>query len=113
MDLLTGDLSTKLGIKTKAENLRKLTADADRAQMERDVMRGGLIDRDEVRADMATAVGVIHNAIIGVEDRLAPLLGTKDEDVPRVRALIRDEMEYVLETVSRELSSLAGPDHAH
>lgn len=112
-DLLTGDLSTKLSLKTKAENLRKLSADADRAQMDRDLMQGTLIERNEVKADMATAVGVIHNAIIGVEDRLTPLLGIKDEDVPRVRALIRDEMEYVLETVSRELSSLAGSDHTH
>lgn len=107
MDLLTGDLSTKLGLKTKAENLRKLTADADRAQMERDVMRGKLIDRDEVLADMATAVGVIHNAVIGVEDRLAPLLGVPDDELTRIRALIRDEMEYLLATVARELGQLA------
>lgn len=107
VDLLTGDLSTKLGLKTKAENLRKLTADADRAQMERDVMRGKLIDRDEVRADMATAIGVIHNAVIGVEDRLAPLLGVPDDELTRIRALIRDEMEYLLDTVARELGQLA------
>lgn len=93
--------------------LRKLKADAERAAMELAILKDEYVRKSDILHAMATANGVIQNAIIGVEDRLAPLLGIKDEDLLRTRALIRDEMEYVLETASRELSALAGSDCTH
>jgi len=100
------DVRVKVGDATKLQALRKLKADADRAEMERDTMRGRLIERDTVQADMRTAAGVILNALEGHPDRLAPLL-LNQTDLATVRALLRDEVESIQSTIAHELGQIA------
>jgi transcriptional regulator with XRE-family HTH domain len=91
-----------IGIATKRAALRKLQAEADRAQMERDLQRGNLIERREVAKDLADAVAVILNAAETLPDRLAPVL-TGVAEQSTVRAILRDEVEQLLATVSERL----------
>jgi transcriptional regulator with XRE-family HTH domain len=91
-----------IGIATKRAALRKLQAEADRAQMERDVQRGNLIERREVAKDLADAVAVILNAAETLPDRLAPVI-TGIAEQSTVRAILRDEVEQFLATVAERL----------
>jgi hypothetical protein len=103
--LMGGDVLSKLGLKTKYEALRKLQAEADRAQMQRDLERGDLIERKAVRKDMTDAVAVILNAAETLPDRLAPLL-TGVAEQSTVRAILRDEVEQFLAQVSERLGQV-------
>ena len=94
-----------IGIATKRAALRKLQAEADRAQMERDVQRGNLIERRDVAKDLADAVAVILNAAETLPDRLAPVL-TGVAEQSTVRAILRDEVEQFLATVAERLGQV-------
>lgn len=97
----------RLGIESKRAALRKLQAEADRAQMQRDLERGDLVERKEVKKDLTDAVAVILNAAETLPDRLAPLL-TGVAEQSTVRAILRDEVEQFLAQVSERLGQVAG-----
>jgi hypothetical protein len=105
--LMGGDVLSRLGLKTKYEALRKLQAEADRAQMQRDLERGDLVERKAVRKDLTDAVAVILNAAETLPDRLAPIL-TGVAEQSTVRAILRDEVEQFLAQVSERLGQVAG-----
>src|SRR5574343_51162 len=108
-DLETAEIAglEALGVATKRAALRKLQAEADRAQMERDLQRGNLIERAAVQKDLADAVAVILNAAETLPDRLAPVL-TGVPEQSTVRAILRDEVEQFLATVAERLGQVAG-----
>lgn len=95
-----------IGVKTKFENLRKLQAEADKVQMERDKLRGELVDRREVERALTGAVAVILGQVENMPDRIVPQIHGVD-DVERVRARIKDEMESLCRRVSHELGRLS------
>jgi hypothetical protein len=105
--LMGGDVLSRLGLKTKYEALRKLQAEADRAQMQRDLERGDLVERKAVRKDLTDAVAVILNAAETLPDRLAPIL-TGVAEQSTVRAILRDEVEQFLSQVSERLGQVGG-----
>lgn len=101
------DTLARIGAKTKFEAMRKLKAEADRAEMDRDRLRGELIERREVQKDLADAVAVILNAAETLPDRLAPVL-TGVAEQTTVRAILRDEVEQFLATVAERLGQVVG-----
>jgi len=100
---------TELGRQTKVQALRKLQAEADRAQMDRDVQRGRLVARDAVRKDLTDASAIILGAWETFPDRVAPVL-VGIEDQARIRAVLRDEIEQVNQRVAEELAAVGDVD---
>lgn len=87
--------------------LEKLQADAERARMDLAILKKEYIRKADVQGDMLTAIGVIRNAAAGHTDRVLPLLAIPDDEIDRTRAILTEEMEFILETAARELADLA------
>jgi hypothetical protein len=100
------DTVESIGHQTRAAALLKLAAQAELAQMERDQRRGLLIERAAVRSDLTTAAAVILSAAETLPDRLAPLL-VNESDQQRIHAVIADEVETFLRTVTERLAVIA------
>lgn len=69
---------------------------------------GELIEKRHVREDLAGSTAVILHAWDTMPDRLAPMLVGID-DLPRLRGLIRDEVEHVQRVVAQELARVPNP----
>ena len=103
--LVGEDALSKIGLKTKYEALRKLQAEADRAEMDRDIRKGQLVRRADVRKDVTDATAIILGAWENLPDRVAPLL-TDISDQARIRALLRDEIERLGHEVAAQLQQI-------
>lgn len=87
--------------------LEKLQADAEKARMDVAIIKKEYIRRADVIADMLTAIGVIRNAAAGQPDRVVPLMAIPDDEINRTRAILTEDMEYILETASSVLADIA------
>lgn len=94
----------------QAERLRKMKADADLAEMERDRQAGRLVDTAAVRAAGAEAGTVIRTVLENLPDQLAPMLAPiTDED--RLRTALAEHIETVLTELASRLQTIAERIH--
>lgn len=115
-----GQASLPLEKKPRAERshftlyrTRKMLADAELAEMERDKVRGTLVALDTVRAAGVEAGTALRAALENLPDQLAPLLAAQsDED--RCRQILQDHLEAILKETSAKIErlgqSLAAPE---
>ena len=96
----------EIGRRTRYAQMLKEEALARTKQREDELAAGAVIERAQVKADMALAVGNLLNAFAGRPDRLAPLL-VNQNDQAVIRALLRDEDETLMATVAAELAAIA------
>jgi hypothetical protein len=95
-----------IGRRTRIAQMEKEEHVAALKRLERAQREGQLIDKGEVAGAATDAVAVILSAAEAIPDRLAPLL--IGADVERARAILRDEVETLLSTVSHQMGRLAG-----
>lgn len=105
----TDDALTKIGVKTKFDAWRKIKADADRAELERDLQLGRVVPKDDVRKDLTDATAIILGHWETLPDRIAPVLVGID-DQARIRAVLRDEIEQLNQRVAEELAAVGNPN---
>lgn len=90
----------------QAERRRKMRADADLAEMERDRLAGLLVKTAAVRAAGTEAGTVIRAALENLPDQLAPMLAPiTDEE--KLRAFLADHMESVLAELAQRIDTIA------
>jgi hypothetical protein len=95
-----------IGRKKHEAQYRKLKAEADKAEMERDRLAGSLVEVDGVIAAANDMAAVVRNGLEILPDRHAPeVFGAAD--VTQARALLREAVELVAEDMARELEGLA------
>lgn len=99
----------EIGRRTRVAQMLKEEHAAALKRIELSEREGQLIAKGDVVGAVTDAVAVILSAAEAVPDRLAPIL--IGADVERARALLRDEMETLLATVSQQLGQLAGGAH--
>jgi len=87
---------------------RKEMAQADVAEMERDVMRGKLIDREQVEAALADVVAFARQGVENLPHRVAAQLVGKDFEqvVAILREAISDSMAETHKEASKRLAEL-------
>lgn len=101
----------EIGRRTRHAQMLEKEAVARIREREEQEQAGVLVRRASVVKAATDAVGVILNAAETLPDRVAPLLvGTTDP--ARVRAVLRDEIEQLLDIASHQLSALAGQEAA-
>lgn len=94
---------TVIGHNTKLANMQRLQALAEMARRENELAAGKVVDREEVRAALTTAVGIILGAAEPMPDDLTPVLvGVAEAD--KVRAILRDWVDEFLTRVSEALT---------
>lgn len=94
---------TVIGHNTKLANMQRLQAMAEMARRENELAAGKVVDREEVRAALTTAVGIILGAAEPMPDDLTPVLvGVAEAD--KVRAILRDWLDEFLTRVSEALT---------
>lgn len=81
---------------------RKEAAQADIAEIERDKLRGKLIERADVTAATADVVIGFRQALENLPHLAAPLLVGKDQDA--IRATLKDEIHDRLRAMERNLA---------
>ncbi|OGT03313.1 MAG: hypothetical protein A2143_08060 [Gallionellales bacterium RBG_16_57_15] len=79
---------------------RKEAAQADVAEMERDVMRGGLIARDQVEQALADVVAFARQGIENLPHRVAAQLVNKDFDA--IMAILKQEIVGLMGEMHRQ-----------
>lgn len=80
--------------KRSAAQARKEAAQADIAEMERDQLRGKLVERDAVSAAVADVVITFRQALEGMRRSAAPRLTMQDRDT--VKAVLKEETHAIL-----------------
>jgi len=84
---------------------RKMLADAELAEMERDKIRGTLVQLDTVRAAGVEVGTALRAALENMPDQLAPLVAaTMDED--RCRQILQDHLEAILKEAGAKIERL-------
>jgi hypothetical protein len=96
----------EIGRRTRHAQMLEREAVARMREREDLELAGDLVRRQAVSHALTTAVGVILNAAETLPDRVTPLL-IDVSDSARIRALLRDEIETLLATVSSQLTSVA------
>ena len=79
---------------------RKEMAQADVAEMERDVMRGKLVDRDQVEAALADAVAFARQGFENFPHRVAGQVVGKDFE--QIMAILKSEVQAVFSDMHKE-----------
>lgn len=99
-------LSTdEISRRTRLAQMRKEEAEAQKRELELNELTADLLRRDAVEKALLDAVAVILSAGENLPDRLAPqLVGI--EDMERVRARVKDEIEGFFVTISAELGRM-------
>lgn len=85
---------------------RKMRADAEKAELERDQLQGKLVLASDVARAGGEAGTYLNTALFNAADRLAPELAP-ETDALRVHALLVETFESVLEEFARRLETLA------
>lgn len=99
----------EIGRRTRVAQMRKEEAEAEKRHRELEELTGALVRRDEIQRALANAVAVILGQIENMPDRIAPQVHGI-EDMERVRARVKDEMESLCRRVSDELGRLANDE---
>lgn len=95
-----------IGRRIKAAQARKLSAEADKAEMERARIEGTLCETGTVLAAAADMAVVLRDALEGLADRLAPQLAASS-DANQAHALITEHVEIILQDIMRDAGSMA------
>lgn len=99
----------EIGRRTRLAQMKKEEAEAEKRQRELDELTGALVRRDEIERALANAVAVILGQVENMPDRIAPQVHGID-DMERVRARVKDEMEELCRRVSHEIGRIAADD---
>lgn len=102
----------EIGRRTRHAQMLEREAVARIREREEQEQAGLLIRRAAVVKAASDAVAIILNAAETLPDRVAPLLLNLNDPV-RIRALLRDEVEQLLATVSQQLDVIATTGHPH
>lgn len=97
----------EIGRRTRLAQMQEREAVARIRQREEQEQAGLLVRRASVQRAMADAAQIILNTAETLPDRVAPLL-TGATDPNHIRAVLRDEIEQLLDVTSRQLAELAG-----
>lgn len=81
---------------------RKESAEADKAEMERDQMRGRLIEREQVEQALADVVSLARQSVENLPHRVAGQLVGKDFD--QIVALLRQEVVAMMADTHKEVA---------
>ena len=84
---------------------RKMLADAELAEMERDKIRGTLVQLDTVRAAGVEVGTALRAALENLPDQLAPLVAAV-ADEERCRQILQDHLEAILKEASAKIERL-------
>jgi len=74
-------------------------------KLELDAKEGRLIDAEAVRAALADAGRAVRDGILGVPDRLAPILAA-ESDQQRIHALLQTELKRELEGLTDAIAAI-------
>ena len=88
-----------LRVKSEA---RRMQAQADREEMERDRLAGNLIDREDAARAMRDVGAAVRGAMENYADQVAPLVAPVS-DLDEVHAILADQCRNVLHQVSEVL----------
>ncbi|CAN0443376.1 unnamed protein product [Phaeothamnion confervicola] len=77
------------------EDARLLRARADKAEMERDEMRGSLVPVDQIAGAVHSAIIIMKTRLGAVPAKVAPLVAGM-KSIPAVERVIRDNIEETL-----------------
>lgn len=89
----------------QAQRMRKMRADADLAEMERDRLAGRLVDTAAVRAAGTEAGTVIRAVLENLPDQLAPMLAPiTDEE--KLRAFLADHVQSLLFELAQRMETI-------
>lgn len=86
------------------EKKRKTKAEADIAEMERDVMAGTLVNAEEVKVVAFNTARTARDNLMNIPDRISPILAAEAEE-GKVRAILAAEIRQALEEFVKILSS--------
>lgn len=95
-----------IGLEMKRNQSRKIAAEAEIAQMERDKMAGTLVDAAELGAAILALGAKVRGALEGIPDRQAAELAAAVEP-SQVHALLSEAVGVVLAEFARECKRLA------
>jgi pyruvate/2-oxoglutarate dehydrogenase complex dihydrolipoamide acyltransferase (E2) component len=84
---------------------RKMLADAELAEMERDKIRGTLVQLDTVRAAGVEVGTALRAALENLPDQLAPLVAAV-ADEERCRQILQDHLEAILKETATRIERL-------
>lgn len=112
--ILAGSTQTleSIGKNIKLSQARKMSADADMAEMERARLEGALVESNSVKVAGMDIGAKIRANLESLPDRLAPEMAATTETV-QAHGLLAEAMELVLADMAREIAALDEKLKAH
>ncbi len=97
-------IGEKVALRTAMQNLRKVTAQADTAEMERDEKKNALMKRSDVDEHIASFSLMVRDHCMAMPDRLAPAIAAV-HDTATVHRIMKTDIDAALRKLSKAVAS--------